>query len=916
MNRLVISCVLLLLVGSLSAQAPKREFRSVWLATVYGIDWPKSKIYTTGNVNQINAQKQQLITILDSLVSANMNALAFQVRSRSDAMYKSSYEPWSSDLVATRGMEPGYDPLAFAVEEAHKRGLEVHAWINPYRYESSIYQWDGLPGAYRNTHPEWLIDVMYADGKSASRLNPGIPEVRERITDIIKEIVSNYDIDGVMFDDYFYPEGIGDQDKEEFEIYNPDSLSLGDWRRAQVNKLVESVYRMIQETKPYCRFGIGPAGIWGGTNEAQEKYGVANPVGITGGYAFDGIYCDPLAWLTEGTIDYITPQIYWTTGSGNTDYNVLAPWWSDVATQRGKHFYSSQSLDSMDASLRSSVTIDGEVIRKEGLSSIEWAACLEAVSVSTRAFGFSEIGGQIQTNRSSDKNQAPGTVFYSASKLYQTIGFVQYLKDNCFGQKALPPAISWKEHPTYGKVENVSVSNGSLQWDKADGDVRYSVYAVSEQAAADNTAFASSEALLGITYGNTFPIPAHIDAEATVFGVAILDRYGNEFPVTLAGRDETAGVPVSLTYPLNGEIVQYPFDFKWEGNPDNYFNIIEIASDADFRQKVTSRELTSDSFPAEKMQELDGDKTYFWRVVSRKANATDVYSEVRSFEISKLAITYPQNNSVEVSISPEIVWTDYGSAATYTLEVSNTLNFSSASIVFSREVNTHSFTIPDYILKLSTKYYARVKTTVNGRETVSGFVIFTTANTPIPTPVIVSPQQNESLSGTSVTVKWEGSGLAVDGYQVELSATPVFGRNSIIKRTAGGVFETEYEITASGTYYVHVRAIDSRAIKWSNVVSFRFLHSTPIDHLYSENRQVFLTRTDLGYKLIVISENTAFFSAGMYHVNGTKVRNVYSGWVYPGRKELVVDTSGLPDGLYIMKWTIDDKLYSLKFILD
>ena len=169
---------------SVSAEAPKREMRSAWVATVWQLDWPQTTISSTGNETQVEAQKEQMIALLDSLANNNMNAVNFQVRSRCDAMYKSSYEPWSSDLVSSRGMDPGYDPLAFVVEESHKRGLECHAWVNPYRYESVAGQWSGMAGDIRAEHPDWIMDN---DG--AAILNPGKQEVIDYITEICREIV-------------------------------------------------------------------------------------------------------------------------------------------------------------------------------------------------------------------------------------------------------------------------------------------------------------------------------------------------------------------------------------------------------------------------------------------------------------------------------------------------------------------------------------------------------------------------------------------------------------------------------------------------------------------------------------------------------------------------------------------------------
>ena len=197
--------ILLFFISSITlfGQAPKREMRATWLATVWQIDWPASVIVTTGNTAQIAAQKNMMIQILDSLVSANMNAVCFQVRSRCDAMYNSAYEPWSTDLVATRGQNPGYDPLQFVIDEGHKRGIEVHAWLNPYRYETANGQWTGQAGDYRTAHPDWILS--YPSGTCI--LDPGRPEVVKRIKQVVGDIIQKYDVDGILFDDYFYAYG-------------------------------------------------------------------------------------------------------------------------------------------------------------------------------------------------------------------------------------------------------------------------------------------------------------------------------------------------------------------------------------------------------------------------------------------------------------------------------------------------------------------------------------------------------------------------------------------------------------------------------------------------------------------------------------------------------------------------------------
>ena len=212
---------LLLLSVAANADAPvKREMRAPFCATVWNLDWPGVQITVTGNESQINRQKQRMITILDSLHANNFNAMSFQVRSRCDAMYRSSYEPWSSDLVKTRGMDPGWDPLEWVVAECHKRGIECHAWVNPYRYETTPGGWGNVD--YRRDHPDWLLS-----NGSYVVINPGLPEVTQRIVDIIREIITNYDVDGILFDDYFYPSG-GTSHDADADLY-PDSDADADF---------------------------------------------------------------------------------------------------------------------------------------------------------------------------------------------------------------------------------------------------------------------------------------------------------------------------------------------------------------------------------------------------------------------------------------------------------------------------------------------------------------------------------------------------------------------------------------------------------------------------------------------------------------------------------------------------------------
>jgi uncharacterized lipoprotein YddW (UPF0748 family) len=295
--------------------SPKREFRGAWIATVTNLDWPTSRSSTTAE------QQDQLITILNSLKAAGINAVVFQVRTECDALYNSSIDPWSYWLTGAQGTAPNppYDPLEFAVAEAHKRGMEIHAWFNPYRAVRNV------SGAYTQAanhvsviHPDWML---YFPGGNQKIVNPGLPQVRGYVASVVADIVRRYDVDGVHADDYFYPypaspfPGITNEDTAAFSAYPNGFTNIKDWRRDNVNRLLQQIHDSIQVIKPHVKFGMSPFGIW--------RNGV--PPGIFGLDAYDQIYADAIAWLHDQSIDYLTPQLYWAFGGG-TDYGLLQDW--------------------------------------------------------------------------------------------------------------------------------------------------------------------------------------------------------------------------------------------------------------------------------------------------------------------------------------------------------------------------------------------------------------------------------------------------------------------------------------------------------------------------------------------------------------------------------------------------------------
>lgn len=499
LKRSALAAVLLAIAALPMSSGVKREVRSVWMATVWALDWPSSTSSTT-------AQKNEMVKYLDVLQKNNFNAIYFQVRTMSDAFYKSSYEPWSSYLTGTRGKDPGWDPLAFVVEECHKRGMECHAWVNPYRFSTGSNWSTAQDQALKSAG--MLLAYTKSDGKTTTILNPGLESVRKRIVDVCKEIINNYDVDGLVFDDYFYPEGIPvTSSAGDYDLWQESgaSMTFGDWRRNNVNQMVADVYKMVQQQKPYVRFGISPAGAACTSAAVAAKHGI-DRCPVASDWQYDGIFSDPVAWLEAGTVDYISPQLYWKTNHKTNPFGPMTKWWSYVAKHFGRHHYASHSISFLNSS---NTTGDWE-----------------------------EIGKQVQFSRDYTENEAPGAVFYSAAYVTgkKQSGFGEWLQVNKFQNKALTPAIDWKK----SDLEKVQVSALSkratvLSWAGVD-NVRYSVYAVPESVNVETLdSNIPAEYLLGVSYKTTYTMPDDKKSGYN-YAVCVLDRYGNEYEPVYYGQ--------------------------------------------------------------------------------------------------------------------------------------------------------------------------------------------------------------------------------------------------------------------------------------------------------------------------------------------------------------------------------------------
>jgi uncharacterized lipoprotein YddW (UPF0748 family) len=422
-----IFCILNHFTVHAQAYPPKFEFRAVWVATVANIDWPSKPGLTAGR------QQQEVIEILEMHRHLGMNAVILQVRPASDAIYPSALEPWSGYLSGVPGKapEPFYDPLQFWIEETHKRGMELHAWLNPFRVALDHRQ--PLAGnhiAFR--HPEWILkygNSLYFD--------PGLPETREFVTRVVKDIVQRYDVDAIHFDDYFYPYPL----QEEF----PDTLSFAfhnrgffpenkaDWRRENVDILIKMLNDTIKALKPWVRFGISPFGVW--RNRIDDPRGSDTRAGITN---YDHLFANIIKWQENGWIDYTLPQIYWQIAHPLADFEKLVNWWRLHAYGRGMYI--------------------GHSVYKSDPASKEQAWS-----------GAGELPKQIRLLR--EVPGINGSAFYSSKHFRRDLmGFQDSLKLNLYRYAALVPPMPWLDSQPPRPVRKLSKWGRRIKWKTENSD--------------------------------------------------------------------------------------------------------------------------------------------------------------------------------------------------------------------------------------------------------------------------------------------------------------------------------------------------------------------------------------------------------------------------------------------------------------
>ena len=766
--------ILIVLLAAIAASfaiaadtAPKREQRGMWI-TAYLSDWPSGAITASNTPIMKNACRK----MLDTLRVNHMNVIYYHVRAMCDAMYNSAYEPWSSYVSGIRGVAPAFDPFEYLVQEAHKRGIEVYAWVNPYRYGHGTEKWGESDLDYIHTHPEWLLTTSYE-----TVLNPGIPEVRQRVVDVCKDILVKYDVDGLVFDDYFY-----NQDNPSFsldaDLYNAykaagGTMSQGDWRRENVNQMVKDVNDMVKSTKPWVRFGIGPAGVACSNPAVAAQYGVEPSPGSD--WQYNQIYSDPMAWVTRGTIDFLAPQVYWPTWG---TFIPVTTWWGKIAARFNRHIFISQWVPDDTGWTLAEFVKQGRVMR-------------EATAA----------GGN------------PGMVYFRyntwRNKKEVIDGKVRqlriWLKDSLYSSVALNPAPAWlRPDQTYNTVTNLAYDDGTLSWDSIP-NVRYVVYAIPD-GVEDSEFRCQAQYIDGVSYWASYTLPA-TKREGYHYAVSILDRWENEYAPATPGVVPTQASKPELLYPEDGAEVPELSFLQWRGDAATY--VVQVFADEQMDSLVTQLEVDSMSCPLPKLPGLVAG-TYWWRVVARGLNQWDCASDLRQFTLGQMHITSPANAATAVELTPVITWTAGAPGTTYILELSTSSSMNNPDTV---RLNTAQWQVPKYRLAGATTYFARVTATYGSAMVVTPVSSFTTLEVIPPVPVFVVPGEDDDVLYSFDAVSFEPV-EGIGSLRVQISSSESFPtRTSYNGTLEGGTFETPQlgtikgagKLTDGKTYYVRAR---------------------------------------------------------------------------------------------------------------
>jgi uncharacterized lipoprotein YddW (UPF0748 family) len=357
----------------------KAEFRGVWIASVDNIDWPRR------NQWNVDSQKTEFIRQLDMHKRNGMNAAIVQVRPAADAFYPSPYEPWSQWLTGVQGRPPVpfYDPLQFTISETHKRGMEFHAWVNPYRANFSVGKASIAPAHITRLHPEWFLQYG-----STLYFDPGNKDAQHWVVDVIKDLVSRYDIDAVHMDDYFYPYRIAGKEFPDTASYRKygNGMNREDWRRSNTDSIIRQLTTAIHETKPWVQFGISPFGVW--RNQDKDPMGSPTRAGQTN---YDDLYADVLLWLRNGWIDYVAPQIYWEFSQPNAPFEPILKWWNEHTYGRNCYIGLGIYRAGSNAAWRDSTQLPRQIDSTRAMPNIQGQIYFSSTTFDRNPFGWNDL---------------------------------------------------------------------------------------------------------------------------------------------------------------------------------------------------------------------------------------------------------------------------------------------------------------------------------------------------------------------------------------------------------------------------------------------------------------------------------------------------------------------------------------------
>lgn len=446
----------------------RREFRGVWVATVWNSDWPSKPGLS------VEQQKAELLTIINRIQALNFNALILQVRPEGDAVYASQLEPWSGWLTGTQGKAPSpyYDPLEFAIAECHKRNIEFHAWFNPYRAKTTTKAGGTVRPHITITNPEYV----YKWGNQLW-MDPGAKVIQDKAYNVMLDVVRRYDVDGIHLDDYFYPYPIAGKsfpDNKTYSAYKAagGKLSVGDWRRENVNQLVQRLSAGIKATKPHVKFGISPFGI----------YRPGQPSQIKGLDAYNALYADAKKWLEQGWVDYLAPQLYWKIDQKAQSYPVLLKWWTEVNPKK-RHIYAANNIAQLDG----------------------------------KSWKLQEITKQIEMTRNLDEKLSLGNIFFSMSSLSENRqGIYDKFKSSIYAKPTLVPTMAWRDALPPFPPTGLTTKNRQLTW-KANDERDIRSWTLYKQSSGSWTLL---RILPGVTRVAT--------VEPGVYALCAVDRMANE----------------------------------------------------------------------------------------------------------------------------------------------------------------------------------------------------------------------------------------------------------------------------------------------------------------------------------------------------------------------------------------------------